>query len=122
MLPFVFRSAQGETTPNDGELEGWLRDFLLNGVTLGENANELSVGQKQRVALIRTFLTEPTVILCDEPTSALDPESKGIVESWLERINKEQGVGVVLVTHVDFQPERVDPRRYVLSRDGLREA
>ena len=121
VLPFQYKSAQGEAALDDGDLEKWMDEFLLSGVTLGDKAEELSVGQKQRVALIRTMLTEPAIVLCDEPTSALDPDSKGIVEGWLERINIEQGVGVVLVTHIDFEPQNVTPRRFVLSRDGLKE-
>ena len=121
LLPFQFKSAEKMLTPADADLEKWMVEFLLNGVTLGENAEVLSVGQKQRIALIRTLLTKPEIVLCDEPTSALDPDSKAIVEGWLERIHLEQGVGVVLVTHVDFKPEQVVPRRFVLSSDGLKE-
>jgi putative ABC transport system ATP-binding protein len=122
LLPFQFKSAEKLVAPSEVDLERWMGDFLLNGVTLSENAEVLSVGQKQRIALIRTLLTEPAIVLCDEPTSALDPDSKAIVEGWLERIHLEQNVGVVLVTHVDFKPEQVTPRRFVLSSEGLKEA
>jgi putative ABC transport system ATP-binding protein len=81
----------------------------------------LSVGQQQRLALIRTLLVEPDVLLCDEPTSALDADSKGVVDAWLERVNTERDIGVVLVSHLDFAPQQVQPRRYVVRGQRLEE-
>jgi len=60
---------------------------------------ELSGGQKQRVAIARALVLDPQFLLCDEATSALDPEiTKGIL-SLLQRINRELGITVVIVTH-----------------------
>jgi len=59
---------------------------------------ELSVGEKQRVALARTFITDPKVIFADEPTGNLDPENAGIVLGQLVDF-KEKGGTVVMVTH-----------------------
>lgn len=118
-LPFAFKVAGGASPPTDETLRKMLDAYLLQDVDLSETARELSVGQKQRIALIRVLLVEPEILLCDEPTSALDPESKTIVERELERINRENGVSVVLVTHVDFEPEQVQPQIYTLTPDGL---
>ncbi len=82
----------------------------------------LSVGQKQRLALIRNLLVKPEALLCDEPTSALDPQSREIVDNWLGRLNSERDVTVVLVTHLDQPPKQNHPRKLYLSQDGLREA
>lgn len=59
----------------------------------------LSGGQKQRVAIARALATNPNVLLCDEPTSSLDPQTTGEVLNVLQRINKDFGVTIVIVTH-----------------------
>ena len=60
---------------------------------------ELSGGQKQRVAIARALVLDPEILLCDEATSALDPEiTKGIL-ALLQRINREMGITIVVVTH-----------------------
>ena len=60
---------------------------------------ELSGGQKQRVAIARALVMGPQFLLCDEATSALDPEiTKGIL-SLLQKINRELGITIVVVTH-----------------------
>ncbi|WP_026514540.1 methionine ABC transporter ATP-binding protein [Butyrivibrio sp. LB2008] len=60
---------------------------------------ELSGGQKQRVAIARALALDPEFLLCDEATSALDPEiTKGIL-ALLQKINKEMGITIIIVTH-----------------------
>ncbi len=60
---------------------------------------ELSGGQKQRVAIARALVLDPDFLLCDEATSALDPEiTKGIL-ALLQKINKEMGITIIIVTH-----------------------
>ena len=60
---------------------------------------QLSGGQKQRVAIARALVLDPQFLLCDEATSALDPEiTKGIL-ALLQKINREMGITVVVVTH-----------------------
>ncbi|RKM58337.1 methionine ABC transporter ATP-binding protein [Butyrivibrio sp. X503] len=60
---------------------------------------ELSGGQKQRVAIARALALDPDFLLCDEATSALDPEiTKGIL-ALLQKINKEMGITIIIVTH-----------------------
>ena len=76
---------------------------LIKLVGLEEKAHakprELSGGQKQRVAIARALVLDPEILLCDEATSALDPEiTKGIL-ALLQRINKEMGITIVVVTH-----------------------
>lgn len=65
---------------------------------LNHKPSELSVGQQQRVALARTLVTDPKVILADEPTGNLDPESRELVLNSLETCQSE-GRTVVMVTH-----------------------
>ena len=59
----------------------------------------LSGGQKQRVAIARALATNPNVLLCDEPTSSLDPQTTGEILNVLQKINKDFGVTIVIVTH-----------------------
>ncbi len=76
---------------------------LLKLVGLEEKVHskprELSGGQKQRVAIARALVLDPAFLLCDEATSALDPEiTKGIL-ALLQKINKEMGITIIVVTH-----------------------
>ena len=118
MLPFGFRATRRMAQPSKEDLRKQMDDLKLGDVGLSDNAERLSVGQKQRVALIRSLLVRPEVLLCDEPTSALDAESKEIVESRLERINVEGQIGIILVSHADFVPKRVRPTYFDLRPPG----
>jgi ABC-type lipoprotein export system ATPase subunit len=60
---------------------------------------QLSVGQQQRVAIVRALINDPLLLLCDEPTSALDAESSTLVLDTLKRLSQDEKRGVVLVTH-----------------------
>ena len=61
--------------------------------------DELSGGQKQRVGIARALANHPKILLCDEATSALDPQTTKSVLALLRKINKEQGITIVMVTH-----------------------
>jgi len=77
-------------------------DAVLAQVGLSDRADhkpmELSVGQRQRVALARVLANEPAIVLADEPTGNLDPENAARVASFLAEL-PEQGRSVVVVTH-----------------------
>jgi putative ABC transport system ATP-binding protein len=121
--PFRFSVADGAACPNRNELRELMNRFHLADVELTDEANRLSVGQRQRVALIRASLLKPDVLLCDEPTSALDQKSRETIERWLEQINRENNTTVVVVTHLPFHCHTVTPRAFVLKNGaGLHEA
>jgi len=67
----------------------------------------LSGGEAQRVALARTMVLEPEVLLLDEPTASLDPYNTGVVEKLVRHLNEEKGTTMVWVTHNMFQAKRL---------------
>ncbi len=76
---------------------------ILEQVGLGERRNyypdDLSGGQKQRVAIARALVANPKIVLADEPTAALDKKSGRDVVDLMQRLAKEHGCTILLVTH-----------------------
>ena len=76
---------------------------MLEQVGLGDHLNyypsDLSGGQKQRVAIARALISRPKLVLADEPTAALDKKSGRDVVNIMQKLAKEQGCTVLLITH-----------------------
>jgi putative ABC transport system ATP-binding protein len=94
---------------------------VLEQVGLGDRLhhkpNELSGGQQQRVAIARALVTQPAILMADEPTGNLDSKSSMELIAFFQRLNEEQGITIILITH---EPELAEhTRRVVRLADGL---
>jgi putative ABC transport system ATP-binding protein len=78
--------------------------------------NQLSGGQQQRVAIARSLVNNPALILADEPTGALDSRTSVEVMEIFQRLNRERGITLIIVTHERDIAEYAD--RVVVFKDG----
>ncbi len=90
----------------------------LSALTAAQ-ARTLSGGEAQRVALARSLVIEPEILLLDEPTSNLDPYNISLIEEMIRRVNREQQMTIVIVTHNIFQAKRLADRVGLLMESKL---
>lgn len=97
-------------------------DSALKTVNMYEyrdhSPSRLSGGQKQRVAIAGIIAMRPRCVVMDEPTAMLDPQGRKEVMETVERLNKEEGITVVLITHFMEEAVRAD-RVVVVDRGGI---
>ena len=79
--------------------------------------NEMSGGQKQRVAIARALITHPRIILADEPTGALDSKTSVEVMQLLKKLNQEEGITIIVVTHESGVANETD--KIIHIKDGI---
>ncbi|HNP72886.1 MAG TPA: ABC transporter ATP-binding protein [Kouleothrix sp.] len=113
-MPLIYRGVP--TAERHRRAETALR-IVGMGQRLAHKPNELSGGQQQRVAIARAMVGSPAVLLADEPTGALDTRTSEEIMLILTRLNREQNLTIVLVTH---EPEiAAYAQRILTMRDGL---
>lgn len=78
--------------------------------------HNLSGGQKQRIAIAGIIAMKPECIVLDEPTAMLDPKGREEIVSTIKKLNRENGITIVLITH--FMEEAVDADRVIVMDDG----
>lgn len=131
-LPYLFPGTVLDNLSYGPKLRGLKEDFKARGrellimVGLEEElltrpAEQLSVGQKQRVNIARTLALGPKVLLLDEPTSALDEKASRQVLSLLVELREKLGLTLIMVTHSKEQAREIADH-VVMLRDGRLEA
>ena len=115
LLPLVYAGI--ERSERNQRAEKALLSAGLDRTHFNHLSNQLSGGQIQRVAIARALVNDPTLILADEPTGNLDTKTGEIVLGTFQRLNKEQGRTIILITHEMEVAEHAD--RIINIRDGL---
>jgi len=114
-LPLLYNGAHRPTVERHARARS-----LLEAVGLRDREHhtpaQLSGGQQQRVAIARALVNEPELILADEPTGNLDSRTSVEIMEILQRLNRERGLTVVLITHEPDIAEYAE--RVVAFRDG----
>src|SRR5258708_18940296 len=83
---------------------------------LERQAGKLSAGQKPRVALAKSLINRPELLLLDEPTASLDPDMGDMVRTWLETYRAETGCAILLASHNMAEVERLCSHVLMLKR------
>ena len=93
--------------------------FKLQLSILDKSMKNLSVGQQQRVSIIRGILNSPEIMLLDEPTSALDKENINLLEEIVLNLKRESNMSFVIVTHNLEMSEKLSEKTFLLKKKTL---
>lgn len=113
MIPMILEKKEME------EMESKTQELTkLLGISdiLNKNIYEISGGQKQRAAICRALVNDPSIIFADEPTGNLDSKSTKDVMNYFNKVNESFGTSVLMVTHDSFAASYC--KRVILLKDG----
>jgi len=120
-IPFSFAAHQQKPVPEVKDLEPMLAGFHLDPGILNRDAEELSVGEQQRVAVLRAWLLRPDFLLMDEPLANLDLESAGAIQEWIAQQSRER-TGLVVASHQPMESlQQGDARFFEMTGGRLHE-
>ena len=114
MLPLIYSE-----TPEEERIEKAKKCLLSAGMPedrWNHLTNQISGGQMQRVAIARSLVNDPALILADEPTGNLDSKTGEIVMGTFQELNQKHGHTIVLITHEPDIAEHAD--RIIFLKDG----
>ncbi len=114
MLPLVYDGISQDKREARARIA--LASSGLNETHFHHLSNQISGGQIQRVAIARALVNNPSLILADEPTGNLDSKTGAIVIGTFQRLNKELGRTIILITHEQEIAEHAD--RILFIKDG----
>ncbi len=106
-IPVEERQSRAAKALDEVGLKGWEK----------HTPGELSGGQQQRVAIARAIVTEPALLMADEPTGNLDTVRSHEIMELLEKLNRQQGITIVMVTHEQDMAKYA--KRIIHFLDGL---
>jgi ABC-type multidrug transport system ATPase subunit len=102
LAPFSLAAHKGKPTPKEETILPLLAAFHLDRSLLPRDARELSVGEQQRVAILRAYLLQPDYLLLDEPIANLDAESARAIRTWLSGATLDRA-GLVISSHQEME-------------------
>jgi putative ABC transport system ATP-binding protein len=98
----------------DRKLTEYLPWFGFENSMLTREPGKLSVGERQRVCMLRAIMNEPEILLMDEPTASLDPGSTEKILELVKKINANERITILMVTHIPEHAEKIAQRGMVL--------
>ena len=98
LKPFSFKPYLDDV-PTEEVLVEKMAGLFSEEIKLDKNAQKLSQGEKQRMALCRALLINPDILLCDEPTASLDTKSRKVVEQKIEEFARDNSKTVIFISH-----------------------
>jgi putative ABC transport system ATP-binding protein len=116
ILPLIYNSSIHYRQRRKIAIEA-LKSVSFDMTKINNKASEISGGQMQRVAIARALVNSPSIILADEPTGNLDSKTGDFVLKTFKKLNEENGVTVILITHDEYVANSAN--RVIRIKDGM---